>query len=46
MRKSTGEEFNINLKEYVIPDGLFELRKEVKITKTATPDENLEFKTK
>ncbi len=46
IKKSTGEEFNITLKENVIPDGFFELMNKVKITKTATPDEKLEFKTK
>ncbi len=46
VRKSTNEEFDITLKEDVIPDGFFELQKRVKITKTASDDEKKEFKTK
>ena len=45
IRKSTGDEFEVQVKEGVIPEGFFELRKKVKVEKTATPEEIEEFRT-
>jgi len=44
IRKSTGEEFEVQVKEGVHPEGFSELRKKVKVEKTATPEEIDEFR--
>jgi len=45
IRKSTNEEFNITLKEDVVPEGFFELMKKAKM-KNISDDEYKELKTK
>jgi hypothetical protein len=44
IRKSTGDEFEVQVKEGVHPEGFSELRKKVKVEKTATPEEMDEFR--
>ena len=44
IRKSTGDEFEVQVKEGVIPEAFSELRKKVKVEKTATPEEIDEFR--
>jgi len=45
IRKSTGEEFEVQVKEDIFPEGFEELRKKVKMEKTATKEEIDEFRT-
>jgi len=45
IKKSTGEKFNISLKEDVIPNGFFELKKKM-MRKNITPEEMNELKVK
>jgi hypothetical protein len=44
IRKSTDEEFEVQVKEGVHPEGFFELRKKVNVEKTATPEQIDEFR--
>ena len=45
IRKSTGEEFEVQVKEDIFPEGFDELRKKVKMENTATEEEIDEFRT-
>ena len=44
IRKSTDEEFEVQVKEGVHPESFFELRKKVNVEKTATPEQIDEFR--
>lgn len=44
IRKSTGEKFEVRVKEDVFPQDFFELRKKVKVKKTATQEEIDKFR--
>jgi formylmethanofuran dehydrogenase subunit E len=46
IRKSTGDEFEVQVKEGVHPESFFELREKVKVEETATPEEIDEFRGK
>lgn len=45
VRKSTGDKFEVQVKDNVHPQGFFNLRKKVKIEKSATKEELDEFRT-
>lgn len=46
IRKSTGDKFEVQVKEGVHPESFFELRKRVNVDKTASPEEIGEFRGK